>query len=99
MTTAQRFVSLRLLELLGSLTAKRTEMERVGIQLELIGDLYEQIGNTLFQVNCIDTAQTNTLWLTLEDYLSGRIKNFEVISLLAGTEGIGNYVVEDKKVR
>ncbi|WP_019913193.1 hypothetical protein [Paenibacillus sp. HW567] len=80
----QRFISLRLLELLGTLTAKRVEMERVGIQLELMADLYEKIGNALFELNGIDPARANTLWLTLEDYLSGRIKNYELLSLLVG---------------
>ncbi|AKG34658.1 hypothetical protein [Paenibacillus durus] len=88
MTTAQRFVSLRLLELLGSLTAKRHEIERVGIRLEVLADLHEQVVNALFQVNGIDPAQANTLWLTLEDYVSGRIKDFELLSLLAGAGAV-----------
>jgi hypothetical protein len=84
MTTAQRFVSLRLLELLGVLTTKRMEMERVGIQLDLMRGMYELVGNTLFQVNGIDPVQANTLWLSLEDYTSGRIKEYELLSLLVG---------------
>lgn len=88
MTTAQRFISLRLLELLGSLAAKRVEMERVGIQLELMADLYERVGAALFEINDIDPAQANTLWLCLEDYVTGRIKNFELLGLIAGTRAV-----------
>ncbi|ASA21285.1 hypothetical protein [Paenibacillus donghaensis] len=84
MTTAQRFVSLRLLELLRTLAAKRGEMEQVGIQLGLISELHEKVGNALFELNGIAPEQANTLWLMLEDYLSGRIKDYELLSLLAG---------------
>ncbi|AIQ63890.1 hypothetical protein PSTEL_13160 [Paenibacillus stellifer] len=90
MTTAQRFVSLRLLELLCNLTAKRHEIERVGIRFEVMAELHEQVGNALFQVNGINPAQANTLWIMLEDYVSGRIKDFELLSLLAGSGKVPN---------
>lgn len=88
MTTTQRFISLRLLKLLGSLAAKRAEMKRVGIQLELISDLYERIGTALFEINGIDTAQESTLWLCLEDFVTGRIKDYELLSLMAGGQAV-----------
>jgi hypothetical protein len=83
MTTAQRFVSFRLLKLLESLAAKRAEMQRIGIQLELMADLYERVGAALFEIKDIDPAQANTLWLYLEDFITGRIKEYELLSLIA----------------
>ncbi|WP_408894652.1 hypothetical protein [Paenibacillus taichungensis] len=84
MNTAQRIVSHRLLELLSNLDTKRKELERVGIQLELMTDLYEQVGNSLFEVNGIDPAKANVLWMSLEDFISGQIQSYELFSLLKG---------------
>jgi hypothetical protein len=88
MNTAQRIVSIRLLELLSSLATKRTEMERLGIQLELMADLYEQVGKSLFEVNGIESAKANVLWMSLEDFISGRIQRYELFSLLKGNGAV-----------
>lgn len=88
MNTAQRIVSIRLLELLSSLATKRNEMERLGIQLELMADLYEQVGNSLFEVNGIDPAKANVLWMSLEDFISGQIQSYELFSLLKGNGSV-----------
>lgn len=87
MTTVQRFISVRLLLLLSSMAAKRSELERVGIQLDLMTELQEKVSRALFEVNGIDPVQANILWLSLEDYITGRIKEYELLSLLAGFKG------------
>ncbi|ULO05163.1 hypothetical protein H1230_18820 [Paenibacillus sp. 19GGS1-52] len=87
MTTAQRIISLRLLQLILSLREKQNQLQSVGIQLDIMNDLYEHLVNTLFEVNGIELSQGNVLWLILEDYVSGSLKDFEFLSLLVEGQG------------